>query len=86
MSQLHISDSTTHGPCVCVQDSFRERVCNEQQNRESQEGDVCGNAYTPILPKLVSLVSSVVVLLWYQTNQPTYTCGTKSGTTESVVS
>ena len=71
--------------CVCVQDSLRKSVCHEKRNQESPDSGVCENTHTTILPKLVSLVSTILVLVWYHKCKQTYSCGTRSSTTDGVV-
>jgi len=68
--------STTRYVCVCVYSAVREWGRVKSQEVKSQEGGVCVNTHTRHYTTLVSLVSSVVVLLWYHSLPERGLCGT----------
>jgi len=68
--------STTRYVCVCVCSVLRVWGEGEIERGKSQEGGVCVNTHTRHYTTLVSLVSSVVVLLWYHSLPERGLCGT----------
>jgi hypothetical protein len=82
MSRSSVTDthetgtSTTRYVCVCVCSAVRECGVGGDERSKSQEGDVCVSAHTLHYTTLVSLVSSVVVLLWYHSLFQRGLCGT----------
>jgi len=67
---------TTRYVCVCVCSAVREWGEGEIERGKPQEGGVCMNTHTLHYTTLVSLVSSVVVLLWYHSLSERGLCGT----------
>lgn len=74
-----------HGSCVCMFKFLRGCGYTTTQNEESHDSGVCEIRHTGQTPKLVSLVSIVLVLVWYYKCKLTNSCSTKSSTTKSVV-
>jgi len=71
--------------CVCMQDFLRERVTQHCEKLKPQEGELCVKTHKRHTPQPVSLVSIVVVLVWYYKCKLTNSCSTKSSTTVRVV-
>lgn len=68
--------STTQYVCVCVCSALRVWGEGGSERGKSQEGGVCMNTYTRHYTTLVSLVSSIVVPLWYHSLPERGLCGT----------